>query len=121
MWVYVSSEKWNKAKIFIEELKSIIDKGEEEEIPFKFLERGRGFMVYFCRTYTSFVLYLKGIHLTLDSWRPNRNAEGWKIKKVEEAEDFIEEQPEDLDEARSKEWLDPLTLEEARAKSRESS
>jgi hypothetical protein len=27
------------------------------------------------------VPYLKGLHLTIDSWRPGRDAEGWKVKK----------------------------------------
>ena len=30
-------------------------------------------------TYPSLVPYFKGIHLTLDSWRENRDAEGWRI------------------------------------------
>jgi hypothetical protein len=45
---------------------------------FKTLEWQRGFLVYITRTYPSLVPYLKGIHLTLDSWRPNRDNEGWK-------------------------------------------
>ena len=34
--------------------------------------------------YLDLVLYLKGIHLTLDSWRANRNSKGWKIKSDSE-------------------------------------
>jgi hypothetical protein len=34
--------------------------------------------VYISLTYPSLTPYLKGIHLTLDSWRPNRDGEGWK-------------------------------------------
>jgi hypothetical protein len=30
------------------------------------------------QTYPSLVPYLKGIHLTLDSWRSGRNKDGWK-------------------------------------------
>ena len=66
VWVYVSDDKWNKAKIFISELYEL--EVARSPIPFKFLERGRGFMVYFCRTYPSFTPFLKGIHLTMDSW-----------------------------------------------------
>jgi hypothetical protein len=41
--------------------------------------------------------YLKGIHLMLDSWRPYRNEEGWKlsekdIRKVREAEGIFHHQ-----------------------------
>jgi len=45
----------------------------------KTLEKQRGFLVYVARTYPSLVPYLKGIHLTLDSWRGGRDSEGWKV------------------------------------------
>ena len=32
----------------------------------------RGFLVYVAREYRDMNLYLKGLHLTLDSWRPLR-------------------------------------------------
>ena len=78
--------------MFILELTSIIEKGQEKEIKFKFLECGRGFMVYFCQMYTSFVLYLKGIYLTLDSWRTKIDVEGRKesIRKIPEEEGMRE-------------------------------
>ena len=114
VWVYVSGEKWNKAKKFVLELASIIDKGPQEKIPFKFLERGRGFMVYFCRTYVSFVPYLKGIHLTLDSWRVNRDEEGWKEKRRVIPEDEGIREIE-LEEGMAKDFADPLSLDEAQA------
>jgi len=44
----------------------------------KTLEQQRGFFVYVARTYPSLVPYLKGIHLTLDSWRLGHDSEGWK-------------------------------------------
>ena len=115
VWVYVSGEKWNKAKTFIRELVSLLKQDERAQIPFKFLEKGRGFMVYFCRTYTSFVPYLKGIHLTLDSWRSNRDTEGWKSKPgkersaVEEHQEFNEEEYLNKDS-----WSEIFTLEEVR-------
>jgi hypothetical protein len=43
------------------------------------LEWIRGFLVYVTRTYTTLVPYLKGVHLTLDSWRANRGDDGWPI------------------------------------------
>jgi hypothetical protein len=47
--------------------------------PHKRLESIRGFLIYVIRTYPTFTPYLKGIHLTLDSWRPGRDQEGWKV------------------------------------------
>jgi hypothetical protein len=45
----------------------------------KSLEQKRGFFVHLQWTYPSITPFLKGIHLTLDSWRPGRDSEGWKI------------------------------------------
>ena len=46
------------------------------EIPFKDLERVVGFLVYVSQTYTCMVLYLKGVYLTLNSWRQGRDKMG---------------------------------------------
>jgi hypothetical protein len=43
----------------------------------KTAESFRGFLVYVAHTYTAMVPYLKGIHLSLDSWRANRDEDGW--------------------------------------------
>jgi hypothetical protein len=51
----------------------------QDKIPHKTLESIRGFLVYVARTYTTLVPYLKGIHLTLDSWRANRGDDSWPI------------------------------------------
>ena len=42
----------------------------------KELESMRGFMIYCCRTYRNMNPYLKGVHLTIDSWRDYRDNEG---------------------------------------------
>jgi hypothetical protein len=50
-------------------------------IPYEELEKVRGFMVHIVRTYSSLNPYLKGIHLTLCSWLPGRDANVWKTVK----------------------------------------
>jgi len=52
---------------------------KDDIIDFITLESYRGFLVYISRTYPFITPYLKGIHLTLDSWRPWRNDEAWKL------------------------------------------
>ena len=47
-----------------------------------------GFLVYVAGTYTMFTPYLKGIYLTLNSWRPGRTADGWPLLSFER--DLIE-------------------------------
>eukprot|EP00978_Attheya_sp_CCMP212_P044459 scaffold311089_cov38-Attheya_sp.AAC.1 len=39
----------------------------------------RGFLNYVARTYPEITPYLKGVHLTLDHWRPDRDSDGWRI------------------------------------------
>lgn len=99
VWVYVSQEKWNKAKLFVTKLLEALQEAEDfllVDINRKFLEKGRGFMVYFCRTYSSFAPFLKGIHLTLESWRKDRDEDGWKSKNAA-AEDTSEDEEDKLD------------------------
>jgi hypothetical protein len=52
---------------------------ESDTIDFKPLESYRGFLIYISRTYPAITPYLKGIHLTLDSWRPWRDEDAWKL------------------------------------------
>ena len=46
--------------------------------------------MYVATTYTVLTPYLRGIHLTLDSWRPYRDSEGWLDKSAAEAPRFEE-------------------------------
>ena len=48
---------------------------------FKALESATGFLIYVAMTYPSLKPYLKGLYLTLNSWRPNRDHHGWKKRK----------------------------------------
>ena len=47
----------------------------------KQLEQIRGFLIYVTRTYRWVNPYLKGIHQTLDSWRPGVGRDGWKVPR----------------------------------------
>ena len=56
--------------------------GNPKGVNRKVLESVRGFMVYVGRTYPALVPYMKGLHLTLDGWRPGRDADGWKLMRA---------------------------------------
>lgn len=75
--VMVTQDKWDKARQHITTLRSL--QATTNVFNFKSLEQIRGFLVYVVRTYPGFSPYLKGIHLTLDSWRPGRGEDGWKM------------------------------------------
>lgn len=81
--VLVSQERWDKARLVVEWLQQAL--GNPTKIERKTLERHRGFLVYLGRTYPAIVPYLKGLHLTLDSWRPWRKSDGWKMSNAEVA------------------------------------
>ena len=73
----VAQERWNKTRGHIDRL--VEWARSEESIDRKELERIRGFLVYVSLTYDIMVPYLKGIHLTLESWRSDRDDEGWRL------------------------------------------
>jgi hypothetical protein len=43
------------------------------------LESLRGFLTHLMRTFPVVTPYLKGVHLTLDGWRPQRDADMWRV------------------------------------------
>lgn len=80
LYVTTAQQKWDKCKDFVRRwLDEVKDAGLEAALDHKDLERGRGNLVYLCRTYPSLTPFLKGIHHTLDSWRPGRDKDGWKF------------------------------------------
>jgi len=95
VFVYVSQAKWMKAKHYlISWLEQVQLGGIKTQLDFKDLEKGRGFLVYLSRTYPAITPFLKGIHLTLDSWREGRDDDGWKLSKKmrkEKFKDFYED------------------------------
>jgi hypothetical protein len=81
----VSKERWEKVRKHVTNLKTW---SNQSNIPHKELEKVRGFLVYVSLTYTGMVPYLKGIHLTLDSWRNNRDDDGWKL--TSSSDEYVE-------------------------------
>ena len=89
----VAQERWVKAQNMIKWIQEEMKAGDT--IEFKPLERYRGYLIYLCRTYDAINPYLKGIHLSLDSWRPWRKDDGWKMT-MSEIRAAIEEKGEDV-------------------------
>ena len=97
----VSQEKWDKARRIVMELCELCHEAEGLAVlNHKDLERKRGFLVHLAMTFESMVPFLKGLHLTLDSWRAGRKDDGWKMSQKEwniwlnhkqEKEEFSEE------------------------------
>ena len=75
--VLVSEDKWFKTKKWIAWI--LEHAGNKEGLPYQDLLSCRGFLIYISRTYRPFKPYLRGLHKTIDSWRPYRDEEGWKM------------------------------------------
>ena len=78
--VLVSEEKWDKTKKWISWVLEHVD--DKEGIDYKQLLSCRGFLIYVSRTYRPFKPYLRGLHKTIDSWRPFRDKDGWKVMQA---------------------------------------
>eukprot|EP00980_Cylindrotheca_fusiformis_P027728 scaffold22529_cov73-Cylindrotheca_fusiformis.AAC.2 len=77
----VAQAKWDKAKSILDRIYNELP--NPEGLEFKQLERDRGFLIHLAATFKAMTPYLKGIHLTLDSWRANRRSDGWKMSPKE--------------------------------------
>ena len=82
LFVTVSEKKWLKAKTMIEELMNCFT--SETDRPWmntKELERKTGFLVHLAMTFDDIMPFLRGFYLTLNSWRPDRDRDGWKMNR----------------------------------------
>jgi hypothetical protein len=57
---------------------------ESEMVDHKVWGRTQGFLVYVVRTYKPMAPFILGSHLTIDSWRPGRDEEVWKLQQSQE-------------------------------------
>ena len=89
VFVSTSQSKWNKGRSFIFNMiqqyvnDDRVSSAREPSFDYKFLEKGRGFLVHLSGTYPSIKPRLKGLHQTLETWRNNRDEDGWKIESHE--------------------------------------
>lgn len=74
--IFISQIRWDKLMGHLSRLEKKAGGGS---IPRRHLLSVRGFLVYVGMTYPSIEPYMKGIHLTADSWRANRDKDGWRV------------------------------------------
>jgi hypothetical protein len=75
-----TSASAHTAKAQLEEVWDMLE-SDPDNLSRKRLEQIRGFLQYIIQTYTSLASYLIGFHMTIDSWRPRRDKQGWRIPK----------------------------------------
>ena len=76
----IAKSKWDRVLPIVRRILQEINSTLDGKLEFKQLERDRGFLVHIVMTYKTINPYLKGLHQSIDSWRPNREEDGWKMK-----------------------------------------
>jgi hypothetical protein len=76
----ILQEKWDKTKGLLKELTNMLGEGP---LPLQWLLEIRGFLMYVVRTYPWLNPYMKGMHLTVDSWQPGHAEDGFKMTAKE--------------------------------------
>jgi hypothetical protein len=79
----VSAKQWAKTKELIAELLHLLDTREDSQLPHHQLLQIRGFVVYVTRSYPWMPPYLKGMHLAINSWRPGRGKDSYRLTATE--------------------------------------
>ncbi len=82
LYVTCSQEKWDKGKRLVEELYKLVVEEKKKTLDRSILEKHVGFLVHLSRTFPALFPYLKGIYLTMESWRLGRDADGWKFSRA---------------------------------------
>jgi hypothetical protein len=78
--IFISQKRWDKLLGHLEWLGERITEGS---IPRKQFLSIRGYLVYVSMTYPIIEPYMKGIHLTAEFWRANRDSDGWRLDRRE--------------------------------------
>ena len=79
LYVLSTQGKWEKAQNIISKWKTVLDGKRSATVCFKEMERDVGFLCHISRTYPKIFPYLKGFYNTLNSWRFDRDSDGWKV------------------------------------------
>ena len=76
--VLTSQEKWDRLKTICKKWLKEVQSGDGN-LDHTSLRSDKGFMVHVTQAYPSMKPYLKGFHLSMETWRGGRDAEGWKL------------------------------------------
>eukprot|EP00957_Ditylum_brightwellii_P134291 10238654-Ditylum_brightwellii.AAC.1 len=84
LYILSSQEKWDRLKeliagwynmYFQPNASTVLNICLEVLFDRKQMEKERGFLIHMAEVYPMLVPYLKGIHLTLESWQPDQDQE----------------------------------------------
>jgi hypothetical protein len=98
-----SSKKWDKTKSLILEMMEMV---VQDCLPLARLLQIRGFLMYVGCSYPWINPYMKGLHLTIDSWQPFQGLDGFKLRGKELENSLTWEVDRDMPCRRSKDKLE---------------
>jgi hypothetical protein len=75
--------KWEQLQACLKRVHEGLLTALDQFLDFQLLESDRGFLNHCATSYKTLRPYLKGYHLTLDSWRANRKEDGWRMSSKE--------------------------------------
>ncbi|KAL7569426.1 hypothetical protein ACA910_009612 [Epithemia clementina (nom. ined.)] len=82
LYVSVTQEKWDKTKQEIQHLMEEVQHAQGKGLGHmlhKVLEQVAGFLYHVARAVPTIKIYLAGVYATLNTWRPDRDEDSWKI------------------------------------------
>mmetsp|Transcript_20683 Transcript_20683/g.30301 ORF Transcript_20683/g.30301 Transcript_20683/m.30301 type:complete len:1268 (-) Transcript_20683:9637-13440(-) len=83
LFVTVSTKKWTKAKGHLSWMLShFTSPSDRPQISLKEMEQRVGFLVHLAMAYPLIFPFLKGLYLTMNSWREGRLKDGWKMSRA---------------------------------------
>lgn len=74
---FLSQEKWDRLKASLLWISTLM--ANPLGIEHKALQSHHGYLVHAMLTYGFLCPYLKGVHLSVDGWRSNRDEDGWAV------------------------------------------
>ena len=77
---FVAQKKWDKGSKILSFLKEELL--SSSFLNYKELLSSTGFLIHLAMTYLFMKPCMKGLYLTLNLWRPNRDPEGWPLKSL---------------------------------------
>ena len=76
--VLTSQEKWDRLKLICKKWLTRVEAGELD-LNHSELRSDKDFMVHATQAYPGMKPYLKGFHLSMETWQGGRDEEGWKL------------------------------------------
>ncbi len=72
--------KWLKTKRILLYYKDVLAENDQPLVSFKKLEEDVGFLIHISLTYPVIKPYLRSFYASMNSWRPDRDNDGWKLR-----------------------------------------